>query len=345
MVMNDYLDQALHDSGIIELRHHAGSTWTSGLFNDLGPLRTAIRERAGIGNLYTSLNAPHPLAATNQMGGRALRDAEVATHTRLPFDFDPVRPVGTSSSDSEQAAAVQRRDRLVSALSSLNWPRPATAVSGNGAHALYRMRLAASAELSEQLTTIYRGLAVDFGGADVTFDTTVRNPARIWRLYGSINRKGESTPERPHRRADIQIPSRWHAVSPRLMDQLANRYARQLAAPAVTNGITTVPRAPLHGAGHGDLCSLSAVSWFLAHQHYRRPLGGSLHAVRCPWAHEHSSVDVESSTSTVIWEAHGQCWPNFRCMHAHCEGRGIRDLVAYWGDADAHCSRTWRASP
>jgi len=31
----------------------------------------------------------------------------------------------------------------------------------------------------------------------------VFNPARIWKLYGTVSRKGDSIPERPHRLARI----------------------------------------------------------------------------------------------------------------------------------------------
>ena len=37
----------------------------------------------------------------------------------------------------------------------------------------------------------------------VAIDTSVHNPARIWRLPGTMNCKGDSIPERPHRMARI----------------------------------------------------------------------------------------------------------------------------------------------
>jgi len=67
--------------------------------------------------------------------------------------------------------------------------------------------------------------------------------------------------------------------------------------------------------------------------------------VRCPWDHEHSTADGENSTATVIWEATDKCWPNFRCLHAHCDGRGIRDVMSLWAEADGFCAKTWGAAP
>jgi hypothetical protein len=127
--VRDYLDHAMHDAGRIELRHQDGDRWTSGLFDDIGALRLEIRSRAATGNLFTTINAPRLMACSNAMGNRALADADVALHTRLVFDFDPIRPKGTPSTDAEMRAAVAARDRMVAAMQSTGWPHPATALS------------------------------------------------------------------------------------------------------------------------------------------------------------------------------------------------------------------------
>ena len=97
--------------------------------------------------------------------------------------------------------------------------------------------------------------------------------------------------------------------------------------------------------GLGDYSTLAADAWFTAHDSYRRRLGGDKHAVRCPWAAEHSTDDDEQSTACVIWDCHDGVWPSFHCSHAHCDGRGIRDVLQIWRDADAFCSRAWAATP
>jgi hypothetical protein len=214
-------------------------------------------------------------------------------------------------------------------------------VSGNGAHALYRWRAAVTAETVEMLAALYRGLKIDFGSDRVEFDTTVRNPARIWRLYGTTNRKGEPTAERPHRQASVVIPPRWEAVSPQQVERMASAYANR-RSPDV--GQRPQPTQLVRVRGEGDYATLDVVSWFKAHGAYRRHLDADKHAVRCPWGYEHSTVDPEHSTATVIWETRGQLWPNFRCLHSHCDGRGIRDVMALWGDADRYCSRSWRTA-
>src|SRR5438552_14057951 len=145
----DYVTHALADARIIELRHHAGDRWVSGLFDDPVALWQALQAAGEIGNCYTSLNAPGDVTVTNAMTSRALRDDDILAIVRLPLDFDPVRPIGVPSTDAELRHAARQRDRLVSVLTAVGWPRPAIAVSGNGAHALYRCRLPASPDTRE----------------------------------------------------------------------------------------------------------------------------------------------------------------------------------------------------
>src|SRR5262245_7450654 len=92
--------------------------------------------------------------------------------------------------------------RLVYAhLRGADWPEPIVASSGNGAHLLYRVDLPADdGGLVERCLS---ALGDKFDGPDVKVDRKVFNPARIWKLYGTLTCKGDSTPERPHRMAKV----------------------------------------------------------------------------------------------------------------------------------------------
>ena len=340
-MQRSYLEHAMRDAGCIEVRHQDGDRWVSGVFDNMHYLWSCLASLAGAGNLYTSINAPKLMQATNDMNGRPLRDADIGHYTRLFIDFDPVRGTGQASSDNELALAIEQRNLFVQATRSLGWPMPAIAMSGNGAHAMFRCRIPVSVEVREALTTLYRGLQVEFSTEQVAFDPTVRNPARICRLYGSTNRKGLATAERPHRVARIVIPDRWSAVSPQLVERLANQYAKRMAS-VERQRVPAVPmRTAPYVGGRGDYRTLAVQQWFAAHGAHKRHLGGGKHAVRCPWVHEHSNDDTPMDTSTVVWEAASVAWPSFHCSHAHCEGRTVRDVLALWQDADAHCGGTW----
>lgn len=335
----EYLGWLFLDNGAVELRHHDRKRWVTGWFDDPEAMLRAARARSRVGNLYTSLNAPKPRRVSNAMAGPPLKDEGVGWITRIPFDFDPARPTGVCSTDDEMVLAYDQRDRLANALHAIGWPVPMIGKSGNGYHAQYRTRLPNNAETREMLRAIYYGLHGEFNTPDVEFDRTVRNTARIFRLYGSINRKGENLPHRPWRQSTVWIPSPWRQVTARQVEQLASAYAKRLDRQREQRPVENHAPAT-HHRGKGDYRSLDIASWFSAHGLYKRPLSGGKHAVICLWGGEHSTSDTPNGTDTVVWETDGG-WPTFHCSHAHCIGRGIRDVMALFGDADAFCSTGW----
>jgi hypothetical protein len=227
---------------------------------------------------------------------------------------------------------------LVRVLSGYGWPNPALGMSGNGAHAVYRVRLQSTPGWRKAAAVLYAGLRdrlhEPLSDLNVVFDATVRNPARIWRLYGTVNRKGQPTRNRPHRRAEITLPAGpWQIVS-------ADVLKRTVAdlEPAVVPKRTHTPHVPIQG--RGDFTTLDVIGWFRAHRSYRRELDDGKHAVACPWADEHTTTST-TGTDTVVWETSAAGWPTFHCSHAHCDGRSILDVMQLWGDADRFCAREW----
>lgn len=128
-------------------------------------------------------------------------DHDIERRRWLLVDIDADRPAGISSSDTEHAAAIELAFRIRAELAQEGWPVPIVADSGNGAHLLYRVDLPAADE--KRVERCLAGLAARFNGNGQKVDETVFNPARIWKLYGTLAAKGDSTPERPHRVARI----------------------------------------------------------------------------------------------------------------------------------------------
>ncbi|EXJ10912.1 hypothetical protein D779_0351 [Imhoffiella purpurea] len=262
----------------------------------------------------------------------------VTRFSRLFFDLDPERPKGTSSTAAELREAEVRAKGLKDRLLGIGWPLPLMAMSGNGWHLQYRTALPSTQEWREILRTIYQGLNSELTDDVVTFDVTVRNPARLCALYGSRKRKGPNTQDRPHRQSICWIPSDWKQVHPRQVEALANYYARQ-SSQTRSNASQTPqePHTAVRVSGKGDYASLDVVRWFQAHDAYVGRLAGNKHGVRCPWSHEHTSDSPRNASDAVIFEPDGG-WAGFACKHSHCAGRDIRDVMRLWGDADAYCS-------
>jgi hypothetical protein len=227
-----------HDARISR-RHRSGITarsscginrrtrWVTGWFDDLTRLIRQVDRLRDRGNLYTSLNGTEAAPRRQHHDRRADQERrcrmEYAIAVRLrshstdrryrrpPTSCKPRMQGVTHSSDAAQtgmadAAAWSIRQRLSRRLS---------------------CRLPSNDETTDMFRSIYSGLAAEFGDDEVGFDRSVKNPGRIFRLYGTRNRKGPDTAERPHRMSTCWIPDPWRQVDRRRIEDLANYYARQ----------------------------------------------------------------------------------------------------------------------
>ena len=136
----------------------------------------------------------------------ATSDKDITRRVWLPVDFDPARPSGVSATDDELRVA---RERAVEAADWLTHELQAEpdiwAFSGNGYHLLYRIDLPNTDESTRWVKSIIDTTASRFSDHRVSVDRTVFNAARIWKLYGTLARKGDQVPAlgRVHRRAAI----------------------------------------------------------------------------------------------------------------------------------------------
>jgi len=176
----------------------------SGYFDDWDKLAAAALDIRARG-IYVTLNPVNPalLARANnrvrdmQAGESSTSDNDIGARRWLPIDCDPVRPSGISATDAEHDLALARAREIRAYLQARSWPEPLLADSGNGAHLLYRMEL--PADDGGLVEGALAALAFRFTDALVTVDQKNFNPARIWKLYGTLAAKGDPTPERPHR--------------------------------------------------------------------------------------------------------------------------------------------------
>lgn len=185
----------------------------AGYFNDFGMAAQAIRAVDGrVPSVYVTLNPVMPSLLSrcnNRLEGKVqitTVDAEIIKRIWLPFDFDPVRPAGISSTDEEHHAAQVKAADVKNWLAERGWPEPIVGDSGNGAHLLYRIDLPNDSAATITIQNVIRAVSAVFSDDKVQVDHSVFNAARIWKVYGTMSRKGDSTPDRPHRRAGMMAP-------------------------------------------------------------------------------------------------------------------------------------------
>src|SRR5262249_33491208 len=94
--------------------------------------------------------------------------------------------------------------------------------SGNGAHTLVRIDEPADRDTIALIKRCLEALDFRWSTQSVEIDTSVGNPARIWRLYGTVAAKREALPHRPHRRSRIiQVPERIIPAPRPILERLA----------------------------------------------------------------------------------------------------------------------------
>lgn len=135
-------------------------------------------------------------------------DTEITRRRWLLVDIDARRMAGISSSEPEHQSALNAARTIAATLSfAYGFPDPIISDSGNGAHIMYRVNEENSETVRDEFHTFLRVLKKQFDSNSIDIDTTVYNAARIWRVPGTWARKGDSTPDRPHRKAAIIKPA------------------------------------------------------------------------------------------------------------------------------------------
>jgi len=192
----------------------------SGYFDD--PVRLAdavVAVDGAVPGIYMTLNPCNPALlarAANRLHERAqvtTADADISRRRWLLIDFDPIRPAGISSTDQEHARAICVACGAWDDLRGAGLPDPVVADSGNGAHLLFRVDEPNDSEITARVKQFLAGVAARCGTNDVAVDQMVFNAARITKVYGTMVCKGDSLPNRPHRRSRLlEIPDSLAAL-------------------------------------------------------------------------------------------------------------------------------------
>jgi hypothetical protein len=200
----------------VKVRRGAGRPHTEAGFFD--PDHRAEMARAALDvtrharAVYATLNPVRPDLLARRCNrldwaddGELTKDRDVLARRWLLVDADPVRDPHVSATAAEKVAAYDTALAVREHLRGRGWPAPVLADSGNGYHLLYRVDLPAD---DGRVGRVLRALAARFDTPRVKIDTGVGNPGRVCKVWGTIARKGDSTPDRPHRRAALlEVPT------------------------------------------------------------------------------------------------------------------------------------------
>ena len=214
--------QLLHTNGeLFEIRLINGNYNASGYFTSADTAIKALQNfhpewnartpTARAANIFITLN-PIDIACYSRKqhdcfmenAQPTTKDNEITALHWLLIDLDPKRMSGVSSSEEELELAKKKAKTIHDFLSDRGFKEPIRAMSGNGVHLVYRFDVSNTAENVSVFEKALKILSEKYSDEEVEVDTTVFNPARICKLWGTIAQKGATTPERPHRKAYIE---------------------------------------------------------------------------------------------------------------------------------------------
>jgi hypothetical protein len=224
-----------------------GDRWSAtyfGYFDDSEKLAKTVGDITKAKGIYFVPNAVNPALlsrAANRLvkagKGATTQDTDIVRRQWLLIDVDAQRPSGISSTDVEHGLAINKCREIYQHLKRQDWSDPIAADSGNGGHLLYRIDLPADDD--GIVERCLKALAARFDDNVVHIDTTVHNAARIWKLYGTVACKGDSTSDRPHRMSKIlSIPEKNKVIPVELLESLSTESPKPepRSSVAPTNG-------------------------------------------------------------------------------------------------------------
>jgi hypothetical protein len=295
----------------------------AGYFDNVEACISRLAELRSFVGVYATLNPVDPALlarCANRFDYSArdglTKDQHIFFRRHFLIDVDYKRPSGISATDAEKEAAHQTAKKIYAFLKKRGFPEPIIADSGNGYHLLYRIDL--PSDDKALLEKLLAALAARFDGGGVELDRTVFNPSRIARLYGTLARKGDDTPDRPHRLSQILIgPKQGQVVSEEQLQNLLLELApaepepkqsKQEGAPQSSwamedfltrHGIEVVERVSMPNG---------AIMWLLA---------------QCPFNPDHklSSVAVFQFPDGTL---------GFDCKHAECVDKHWKDFRRFF---------------
>ena len=323
--------EALFSPGdVVELRTFKDGATFSGYFDDHEELvKAAARHDERGHDVYITLNKlPEEIAyrrynRIERMKGRdaSTSDKDVERRTHLFIDNDCKRVAGISSTDEEKEKARRKAREIQDYLGEQGWPDPIVGDSGNGHHLLYLIDLPADQAGLELVAGVLEALDFKFSDDSVEVDTTTKNAARITKFYGTVAKKGDDLPRRPHRPSKLlEIPEKPAPVN---REQLAKVAAMKPEEPrkfrVYSGGNGRQPFDLMDWIGRHDVPVKREGPW---------KNGGWRYILQeCPW---NGHAD---SAAYIVQQPTGEIGAG--CHHNSCQGYTWQDLRTHY-EPDAY---------
>lgn len=306
--------EILKPTGVIEVRSMGDKTY-SGYYKDREKLIRDILHRDDLtwyfvmneidSACYSREQSEKILKVTSKM--KTTSDKDIQGIDWILIDADPVRAKGVSASDAEKEKAKECCGRIYQYLRKRGFCEPVICDSGNGYHLLYRVKIAVAD--AGEIQKFLQALDMLFSDSAVEVDTSVYNPSRITKVYGTIARKGASTQERPHRASGIiSVPDEIGITSISSIKQVS--------------AVLPKPEKQTYKNGYDNRFDLDAfIKQHGIAVHSDKVVAGTRKIIleRCPFDENHKAPDP-----AIFVSADGAI--GFHCFHNSCQGKRWQDV-------------------
>jgi putative DNA primase/helicase len=287
----------------------------SGYYRDHEKLAEAARTNDGLGpGVYWTLNPVLPDLIARRANrtecyvSETTTDAQIVCRRWILVDCDPKRPSGISSTDAEHDDALERARQVRARLAHENWPMPVLIDSGNGAHLLYSCELPNDEASTDLLRRVLNALGARHNDEHVEIDQTTFNAARICKVPGTVARKGDNLPDRPHRVSRVlDVPGFITPVSRQLLEKLAAEASdigtKRAGRAKPRSAETDAPAHQFDVDSWIEKVGIELVKRRVAYE------GGHKWVVRCPLNPEHDNAAIFQTAEGIL---------GFHCFHNSC---------------------------
>ena len=339
--------QLLHSNGeLFEIRLINGGYNASGYFTnadiaikalqDFHPEWNARTKTARAANIFITLNPINMSCYSRKQHDCFIENAQPTTKDNeitalhwLLIDLDPKRLSGVSSSEEELELAKTKARTIHDFLSDRGFKEPIRAMSGNGIHLVYRFDVQNTLENVAVFENALKFLSQKFSDETVEVDTTVFNPARICKLWGTIAQKGATTPERPHRKAYIEpsVPSSVDVNDFTLLQALATEFEENKPSTPVQDTIQTEKK------GKFDLQKFISDHNIPVKSIENTPAGTVKYVLEhCVFDESHKGKDA-----AIFQKSDGTL--GYKCFHNSCSDKHWKDVRLLF-EPDAYDKKT-----
>lgn len=236
----------------------------------------------------------------------AAKNNEIKKYKWIYIDIDPVRASGIAATKEEVLKAKDKQQQVYEYLKEKGFNEPINAFSANGFHLLYKVDFENTPDNANLVKRFLSILDDKFSDEYNAIDTSVNNPARICKLYGTLSEKGTGEKERPFRYCRIlNIPKKIETNEIEKLKEIA----------------VDLTKKEIQRETKEDFDVEEFIRKYNIPVREKKYEGGKeLYILEhCLFNSEHKSKDA-----AIIKMADGTL--GYKCFHNHCENYGWKDV-------------------